>query len=50
VIQNVPESAEKELVSDEMNHYPKVEKLLLEHIPGAQRAIISRDLILLEER
>jgi hypothetical protein len=43
VIENVPESAEKDFVSDESikkNYYPEVEKLLLEHTPGGQRVVI----------
>lgn len=40
VLQNVPDSAEKEFTSDESikeNYYPEVEKLLLENVPGANK-------------
>jgi len=43
VLQNVPQSAEKEFVDDasiEKNYYPEVEKLLLNNIPGANRIFI----------
>lgn len=43
VIQNVPESREKDFVDDESiqtNYYPEVEELLLENIPGANRVFI----------
>ncbi|KAI0536298.1 hypothetical protein GGR58DRAFT_401421 [Xylaria digitata] len=43
VIQNVPESKEKEFVDDESikaNYYPEVEKLLLDHIPGSNRIFL----------
>ena len=40
VIQNIPDSAEKEFTSDDSikeKYYPEVEKLLLENVPGAKR-------------
>lgn len=40
VLQNVPDSVEKEFTSDESikaNYYPEVEKLLLDNVPGANR-------------
>lgn len=43
VLQDVPESKEKEFVDDasiEKNYYPEVEKLLLENIPGSNKIYI----------
>jgi len=40
VIQNVPDSAEKEFTSDDSikeKYYPEVEKVLLDNVPGAKR-------------
>jgi hypothetical protein len=40
VIQNVPESAEKEFVDDESiksKYYPEVERLILENVPGSTK-------------
>jgi hypothetical protein len=48
VIQNVPESTEKEFISDESikkNYYPEVEKLLLQHIPGSHKVVIFNHII-----
>ncbi|KAI8947089.1 methyltransferase-like protein [Xylaria longipes] len=43
IIQDVPESKEKEFVDDESikaNYYPEVEKLLLDNIPGSNRIFL----------
>lgn len=43
VLQDVPESQEKEFVDDssiEAKYYPEVEDLLLKHIPGAHKVVI----------
>jgi len=42
VIQNVPESAEKDFVEDESikaKYYPEVEKLILDNIPGSTKVV-----------
>lgn len=42
-LKNVPESAEKDFADDasvEKNYYPEVEKLLLDHVPGAKRILL----------
>ncbi|KAI0097697.1 methyltransferase-like protein [Nemania sp. FL0031] len=43
IIQDVPESKEKDFVDDESiktNYYPEVEKLLLDNIPGSNRIFL----------
>lgn len=43
VIQNLPDSAEKEFADDDsikQNYYPEVEKLLLENIPGSNKIFL----------
>ncbi|KAI1127552.1 methyltransferase-like protein [Nemania abortiva] len=43
IIQDVPESKEKEFVDDDSikaNYYPEVEKLLLDNIPGSNRIFL----------
>lgn len=42
IIRDVPPSAEKEFVDDasiQQNYYPEVERLLLDHVPGATRVV-----------
>ena len=43
VVQNVPESSEKDFTSDDSikaNYYPEIEKLLLSNVPGANRIFL----------